>query len=274
MTTWVIDDTGFLKQGTCSVGVQRQYTGSVGKIANCQVGVSLSVATRTEHLSIDLALYLPTSWTEDPARRAAAKIPENLRFQTKIELALGMIESAIRDGLPGQIVPADSAYGESNLFRETDPPPSRWTVEVCRERSNLRRQVELAWVEASWLDDLASRARGCLGRLLSRSTQVEAPTRRGSAPRSAGIAGSTSPPTWRCATVGARVCASRARGRHRVRPEHPAGCGCGRLATPIDDSPTRSNTSACVRSVPSLGLQVIVRKSHGSTFEIDAGDHS
>ena len=119
MTTWVIDDTGFLKQGTCSVGVQRQYTGPVGKIANCQVGVSLSVATRTEHLPIDFALHLPTSWTEDPARRAAARIPEELRFQTKIEQALGMIERAVQDGLPGEIVLADSAHGESSLFRET-----------------------------------------------------------------------------------------------------------------------------------------------------------
>src|SRR5512133_2728677 len=61
VTTWIIDDTGFLKQGNCSVGVQRQYTGSAGKIANCQVGVSLSVATRTEHVPLDFALYLPSS---------------------------------------------------------------------------------------------------------------------------------------------------------------------------------------------------------------------
>jgi SRSO17 transposase len=60
VTTWIIDDTGFLKQGSHSVGVQRQYTGSAGKIANCQVGVSLSVTTRTEHLPINFELYLPT----------------------------------------------------------------------------------------------------------------------------------------------------------------------------------------------------------------------
>ena len=119
VTTWVIDDTGFLKQGTSSVGVQRQYTGSAGKVANCQIGVSLSVATRTEHLPIDFALYLPTSWTDDPARCKAAKIPAEVKFQTKIDLALGMIERAARDGIPGNIVLADSAYGESHLFRET-----------------------------------------------------------------------------------------------------------------------------------------------------------
>lgn len=119
VTTWIIDDTGFLKQGADSVGVQRQYTGSAGKITNCQVGVSLSVATRTEHLPIDFELYLPTSWTDDPERRQKARIPEQIRFQTKVELALGMIERAVQDGLPGDVLLADSGYGESHLFRET-----------------------------------------------------------------------------------------------------------------------------------------------------------
>ena len=91
VTAWIIDDTGFLKQGKHSVGVQRQYSGSAGKIANCQVAVSLSVATRTEHLPVDFALYLPTSWAEDPAQRAKGKVPAEVKFQTKIDLALGMI---------------------------------------------------------------------------------------------------------------------------------------------------------------------------------------
>ncbi|HET9622110.1 MAG TPA: transposase, partial [Kofleriaceae bacterium] len=72
---WIIDDTGFLKQGTHSVGVQRQYTGSAGKIANCQVGVSLSIATPQDHVAVDFELYLPTSWANDTARRAEARIP-------------------------------------------------------------------------------------------------------------------------------------------------------------------------------------------------------
>src|SRR4029453_8779865 len=63
--SWIIDDTGFLKQGTHSVGVQRQYTGSAGKVTNCQIGVSLTVATKNEQVPIDFALYLPESWTED-----------------------------------------------------------------------------------------------------------------------------------------------------------------------------------------------------------------
>lgn len=119
ITTWVIDDTGFLKQGSHSVGVQRQYTGSAGKITNCQVGVSLEIATATQHAPIDFELYLPESWANSPARRTQARIPERAQFQTKIDLALGMIERAARAEIPGEIILADSAYGESKEFRET-----------------------------------------------------------------------------------------------------------------------------------------------------------
>jgi SRSO17 transposase len=117
VTTWVVDDTGFLKQGTHSPGVQRQYTGSAGKITNCQVGVSLEIATATQHAPIDFELYLPESWANDPERRAKAHIPDEVTFKTKVELALGMIERATRAGIPGEIVLADSAYGDSNEFR-------------------------------------------------------------------------------------------------------------------------------------------------------------
>jgi SRSO17 transposase len=117
ITTWIVDDTGFLKQGRHSVGVQRQYTGSAGKIANCQIGVSLSVATATEHLPIDFELYLPRSWADDPARRAEARIPAEVGFKTKPELALDMIHYAVVDGVPPGIVLADSGYGDSSDFR-------------------------------------------------------------------------------------------------------------------------------------------------------------
>ena len=118
VTTWIVDDTGFPKQGVHSAGVQRQYSGTLGKTGNCQVGVSLSVATRDEHLPIDFELYLPESWMEDPVRRQEARIPVLAVFQTKIELAIGMIERAKLNGIPGDIVLADSAYGMSALFRE------------------------------------------------------------------------------------------------------------------------------------------------------------
>jgi SRSO17 transposase len=117
VTTWIVDDTGFLKQGRHSVGVQRQYTGSAGKIANCQIGVSLSIATRTEHLPIDFALYLPKSWTEDRARRREARIPDDVVFKTKLELAIDLITQAVDDEVPGEIVLIDSFYGASTALR-------------------------------------------------------------------------------------------------------------------------------------------------------------
>ncbi len=116
--SWIVDDTGQIKQGTHSVGVQRQYTGTAGKIANCQLGVSLSITTKTEHVPVDFELYLPKSWTGDAARRQEARIPDEIEFRTKPELALEMIRRAVADGLPAGVVLADSAYGDSFDFRE------------------------------------------------------------------------------------------------------------------------------------------------------------
>jgi len=115
--SWIIDDTGFLKQGTHSVGVQRQYTGSAGKIANCQIGVSLCVATSREQLPIDFELYLPKSWAEDPARRLEAHIPKEVQFKTKIELAIDMLRRAIKANIPRGVLLADSFYGDVAAFR-------------------------------------------------------------------------------------------------------------------------------------------------------------
>jgi SRSO17 transposase len=115
---WIVDDTGFIKQGTHSVGVQRQYTGTAGKIANCQIGVSLSVTTRTEHVPIDFELYLPRSWTDDPTRMLEARVPKDVVFHTKPELALGMICRAVADGIPRGTVLGDTAYGTSKEFRK------------------------------------------------------------------------------------------------------------------------------------------------------------
>ena len=119
VTTWIIDDTGFPKQGDHSVGVQRQYSGTLGKVGNCQIGVSLTVATRHEHVPIDFALYMPTSWTDDPARREKARVPDNLEFKTKPDLALDLITRAVDDKIPGDIVLVDAAYGNSSEFRNT-----------------------------------------------------------------------------------------------------------------------------------------------------------
>ncbi len=116
--TWIIDDTGFLKQGKHSVGVQRQYTGSAGKIANCQLGVSLSIATRSAHVPLDFELYLPESWTGDAARREECHIPDSVEFKTKEELALMMMARAVEDEIPGNVVLADAWYGRSHRFRK------------------------------------------------------------------------------------------------------------------------------------------------------------
>lgn len=117
ITHWIVDDTGFLKQGSHSVGVKRQYTGSAGKVTNCQVGVSLSVATPTNHLPIDFELYLPRDWTDDEARRKEARIPEDAVFKTKLELALDMADRALADGIPPGMFLVDTAYGNSSHFR-------------------------------------------------------------------------------------------------------------------------------------------------------------
>jgi len=115
--TWQFDDTGFLKQGSHSVGVQRQYTGSAGKITNCQLGVSVSLGTRTEQVPIDFELYLPKSWTEDRARRKEARIPDDVCFKTKIELALEMARRAVADDVPRGVALADAFYGDEPSFR-------------------------------------------------------------------------------------------------------------------------------------------------------------
>ena len=107
----VIDESGFLKQGTASCGVARQYTGSAGKITNCQVGVFAAYVSTKGHAFIDRQLYLPKAWTDSPERRAAAHVPEAVTFATKPQLAVAMIERAIGAGVPFSWVAADSVYG-------------------------------------------------------------------------------------------------------------------------------------------------------------------
>ena len=107
----VIDETGFLKQGKASCGVARQYTGSAGKITNCQIGVFATYVSHHGHAFIDRALYLPKTWTDDPERMAKARIPEETRFATKPAIARTMIERAIAANIPFAWVAADSVYG-------------------------------------------------------------------------------------------------------------------------------------------------------------------
>jgi SRSO17 transposase len=108
----ILDDTGMLKQGKHSVGVHRQYTGSAGKLANCQIAVTMALYTARHAALADVALYLPQAWTDDPVRRAQARIPADVIFQTKGEIALAMLKAAHADGVPlGKILLADADYG-------------------------------------------------------------------------------------------------------------------------------------------------------------------
>ena len=111
----VIDETGFLKQGKASCGVARQYTGSAGKITNCQIGVFASYVSRHGHAFIDRALYLPKEWTDAPARLKAAHVPSDVSFATKPKIARRMIAHAIAAKVPFSFVAADSVYGTGEI---------------------------------------------------------------------------------------------------------------------------------------------------------------
>lgn len=114
---WAIDDTGLPKQGRHSVGVARQYSGTFKGIANCQVAVTLNVATDKGSYPVDAMLYLPEAWASDPERRAKAGVPESVCFATKWELGLELIDRARRWGLVDRIVLADGGYGVVTDFR-------------------------------------------------------------------------------------------------------------------------------------------------------------
>jgi SRSO17 transposase len=114
---WIVDDTGFPKQGTHSVGVARQYCGQLGKQDNCQVAVSLSVANDQASLPIAYRLYLPEAWAADPVRRAKAEVPEEVGFETKTAIALGQLRQAREQSVPVGIVLGDAGYGDESDFR-------------------------------------------------------------------------------------------------------------------------------------------------------------
>jgi SRSO17 transposase len=111
----VVDETGFLKQGKATCGVARQYTGSAGKITNCQIGVFAAYVSRHGHAFIDRALYLPKAWTDDRTRMVAAHVPRGTAFRTKPQLAGAMIERALANGVPFSWVAGDSIYGVGEI---------------------------------------------------------------------------------------------------------------------------------------------------------------
>jgi SRSO17 transposase len=115
----IVDDTGFIKKGVTSAGVARQYTGTSGKVDNCQIGVFAAYASCRGRALIDRELYLPKSWTDDAQRCAAAKIPADREFRTKPALARAMVTRLLDAGLPAAWVAADEAYGADFKFRRT-----------------------------------------------------------------------------------------------------------------------------------------------------------
>jgi len=118
VVAWIVDDTGFPKKGKHSVGVARQYCGQVGKQENCRVAVSLSVATWGSSLPIAYRLYLPEEWAGDAGRREKAEVPEQVRFQTKPEIAMDQLRAAVAAEVARGVVLADAGYGISTEFRD------------------------------------------------------------------------------------------------------------------------------------------------------------
>lgn len=118
VVAWIVDDTGFPKQGKHSVGVARQYCGQIGKHDNCQAAVSLSVSTWSVSLPIAWRLYLPEVWCQDKKRRQRAGVPEEIAFRTKPEIALEQLQQAVEQQIPRGVVLADAGYGNSTSFRQ------------------------------------------------------------------------------------------------------------------------------------------------------------
>ncbi len=132
----IVDETGFLKKGKKSVGVQRQYSGTAGRIENCQIGVFVAFSTSKGHALIDRALYLPESWCDDRNRCEEAGVPDEIAFATKPQLAMKMIEHALDEGIKPDFVLGDEVYGNDGKFRRF--LESRGQAYVLAVRSDQR----------------------------------------------------------------------------------------------------------------------------------------
>jgi SRSO17 transposase len=152
MAAWVVDESGWLKQGQHSVGVSHQYCGAVGKQANCQVSVEVVVTDGCIAAPIGGRLYLPESWTKDRARCARAGVPAEIEFATKPMIALQLIREALADGVARAPILGDAAYGDNAGFRaglcelglefflQVDAAKHKgWSFEVPTELKQVRR---------------------------------------------------------------------------------------------------------------------------------------
>jgi SRSO17 transposase len=149
----VLDETGFVKKGIKSAGVQRQYSGTAGRVENCQVGVFLGYASRRGHALIDRALYLPEGWADDPVRRAGAGVPDAVAFATKPKLGRRMLARAFEADVPCAWVTGDSVYGADAALRRAIEASGRGYVLAVTSAQRLgHRRV------ADWLDDVPAEA--------------------------------------------------------------------------------------------------------------------
>jgi SRSO17 transposase len=123
-----VDETGFPKKGTKSVGVKRQYSGTLGRTDNCQIGVFLNYCSAAGHVFLDRRLFLPQEWASDRPRRQEAGVPDGVIFRTKPELALAMVAEAIEEGVPFRWVGGDSVYGDSPTFVQGIRALGKWYV--------------------------------------------------------------------------------------------------------------------------------------------------
>ena len=147
---WIIDDTGFPKKGCHSVGVARQYCGQLGKQENCQVAVSVSVASHQASLSIAYRLYLPQDWADDPVRRSTAGVPAEVTFQTKPEIALQQMRQAHADGVPAAVALMDPAYGNNSALRAGISELGQPYVAGILPTTAVRRPGETALPPPAW----------------------------------------------------------------------------------------------------------------------------
>jgi SRSO17 transposase len=151
----IVDETGFLKKGVRSAGVQRQYSGTAGRIENCQLGVFLAYATSKGRTLIDRELYLPTSWTGDRVRCRAAAVPDEVEFATKTVLAQKMLARALDAGVPAAWITADEAYGQDYRFRSwCEQRRIGYVVAVSSSAIRRRAATSSAWsvlvIPGSW----------------------------------------------------------------------------------------------------------------------------
>jgi len=186
---WIIDDTGIPKKGKHSVGVAHQYCGQLGKQANCQTSVSLSIANHHASLPVAWRLYLPQEWAKDRERRKKAGVPKNIQFKTKPHIALEQIRQAHRDGIPQGVILGDAAYGKDTHLRTSltelginyavgiMPQTKVWAEGRRKPHSVRKLALDLpadAWREVQWREGTGKRLSSRFARIRVRAAHREA----------------------------------------------------------------------------------------------------